>query len=269
MIAEAIAYLKDKGLTPELEDDKLLIPSIASSCVDSDCEEASLNDAAAQGDDGDGEPLGLGDSEESRPPSPDSVPTPVQSVAMDADDFADPLHNWYLDSSNEVVLDSSDAGKESRSPQAAAMRLPVGAPQSYGEHTRRTPGTPSTYDFAGPVEEIEPDHGSTPHWNKDPTWTPALDKEVRWYWSKGGRLPVEEQKVDSTKFCWRNVLDEDLHAIDPAIRFIFKRHRQSPTPKDAEQRIDSEDGMFSAWQKSRSFIATASACQTLRPTGTR
>ena len=173
----------------------------------------------------------------------------MQSVAIDIDDFTDPRHNWYLDSSNEVLLDSifttevaldsSDAGKESGSPEAAAMRVPVGAPQNYGEYTRRIPGTPSTYDFAGPVEENEPDHGSTPHCSKDPTWTPALDKEVRWYWSQGGRLPVEEQKVDSTQYCWIHVIDEDLHAFDPAIRFIFKRHRQSPTPTDAEQRIDS------------------------------
>jgi len=94
-------------------------------------------------------------SEASRPQSPSSVPTPVQSVAIDVDDFADPLHNWYLD--------SSDAVEEGRQPTAGEIRLPVCTPQSFGECTRQTSGSPSTNECTCLVEEIEPDHGSTPY----------------------------------------------------------------------------------------------------------
>ena len=120
--------------------------SLASIWVDYDedsCEDASSDHSAAQSEHGDGTSSSHNGSEEIRPQSPSSTPTSVQSLEIDADEVEDTLTKWYLD--------SNDAGMEIISLQAAAVRLPVCAPQSHGEYTRRTPGTTSTYDSAGLV----------------------------------------------------------------------------------------------------------------------
>ena len=60
------------------------------------------------------------------------------------------------------------------------------------------------------------------------------------YWGQWGQTPIEQRiKVLSTKHCWK----KDLDVTNPTIRFIFEWHRQSPTPTDAEKRIDPEDEM--------------------------
>ena len=62
---------------------------------------------------------------------------------------------------------------------------------------------------------------------------------------------MNEWELCCTKHCWSN----DLYEPNPTIRFIFERHRWLPTPTDAEQRIDSEDGMPYTLDEIKQFYA--------------